>query len=103
MVAKPSDWEKYYTGSGKEKAFKRKYSYSDRWRYYAGEPAVRREIEKLFASLDSTDIPLGIISQYLPVQYERIRNGSLQPKARAMAKDKVKEIIEKYCRASGLI
>ncbi len=100
MVQSPENWEKYYSGTTEEKAFKRKYSYSDRWRYYSNEPRVQQEIDKLFASLDAVDIPLNIISQYLPVQYEGIRSGRLEPKAKAMAKDKIREIISKYYSAA---
>ena len=40
MVAQPKYWEPYYGGTEAERALARKYSFSDRLRYYWPEPAI---------------------------------------------------------------
>ena len=47
-------------------------------------------------NLSTTPIPLTLVSQYLPVQYKRIRAGLLERKPEALVKDKIKEILEDY-------
>mgnify|MGYP003320886004 CR=1 FL=1 len=93
MVDDPKNWCKYYHGTPKEQAISRKYSYSDRCRYYLCNPAVESAIEKLFANLDSMDIPMGMLKQYLPYQYIRVRDGRVQKRARDLVKDNVVMIV----------
>jgi len=40
MLARPKWWEGYYEGDDREKALARRYSYSDRLRYYWPDPAI---------------------------------------------------------------
>ena len=47
MVSNPEHWVKYYHGSTAEKAFKRRYSLSDRIRYYWTHPAVEQALESV--------------------------------------------------------
>lgn len=96
MVSKPKNWSVYYKGDEKEIALKRKYSLSDRCRYYMADPSVQEAIEKLFKNIDSVHIPFGLLHQYLPTQYIKVRDGSLPLIARELAKDKVIERIEDY-------
>ena len=92
-------WEKYYRGTQEHKKLMRKYSYSDRWRYYAGDAAVKEAVDALFESFDKKRIPLPLISQFLPGQYETIRNRSTSFSAEELAKENIKFIIDKYYRA----
>ena len=48
------------------------------------------------ANLSTTPIPITLISQYLPVQYKRIRAGLVKIEPEALVKDKIKEILEDY-------
>lgn len=96
MVANPKDWQKYYKGTEKEQALSRKYSYSDRCRYYLCDPEVNAAMERLFSNLDWLDIPMGMLKQYLPYQYIRVRDGRVQKKARELVKDNVVMIVEDY-------
>ena len=47
MMENPKYFKKYYYGTEKEIAYKRKYSFSDRCRYYYADPEVQAAIEKL--------------------------------------------------------
>lgn len=96
MIRDARNWEIYYKGTDEEVALKRKYSLSDRSRYYMSDPVVQAAIEKLFDNIDSVHVPLGLLHQYLPTQYIKVRDGSLPLKARELAKDKIIERIEDY-------
>ena len=43
--------------------------FSDRSRYYTSLPGIANAVRKLFSNLDSVDIPLGMLHQYMPLQY----------------------------------
>ncbi|MBR6901918.1 MAG: class II D-tagatose-bisphosphate aldolase, non-catalytic subunit, partial [Synergistaceae bacterium] len=79
-----------------DKRLARKYSYSDRCRYYFSLPEIKSAIEKLFANIDSVEIPAGMLRQYMPRQYQRVRDGLLSVKAAALVKDFVVVCAEDY-------
>lgn len=96
MLEKPENWQKYYHGSDQEKHLARKYSYSDRCRYYFSLPEIKAATEKLFANLDNVRIPAGLLRQYMPRQYQRVRDGLLRLRAKELAKDFVVYCAEDY-------
>ncbi|MGI6722066.1 MAG: class II D-tagatose-bisphosphate aldolase non-catalytic subunit [Anaerovoracaceae bacterium] len=96
MTEDPKEWEKYYYGDERQLKIQRKYSFSDRSRYYTSLPEVVDSMNRLFANLDSIEIPVMMIHQYLPLQYPKVRDGALEPKARELAKDNVKILVEDY-------
>lgn len=96
MLANPSNWQKHYHGTDEEKRIARKYSYSDRCRYYFSQPELQASIAKLFANIDSVEIPAGLMSQFMPVQYRKVVDGRLVAKARNLAKDYVVECANDY-------
>ncbi len=102
MLANPKNWQKHYHGSDAEKYIARKYSYSDRCRYYFSLPEIKSAIAKLFANIDSTDVPAGMLRQYMPRQYQRVRDGKLAMKASALAKDCVVALCEDYNYAASI-
>lgn len=96
MLADPGNWQKHYHGTEEELAFARKYSFSDRCRYYMGEPDVTAAIDKLFANLSEKGIPMTILHQYMPLQYEKVIRGKLKADARSLAKDGVVQFMLDY-------
>ena len=58
MLEDDSNWKKHYKGEELEKRLLRKYSFSDRCRYYFSIPVVEQAIIKLFNNLDNTGIPM---------------------------------------------
>ena len=96
MLENPANWQKHYHGSDEEKRIARKYSYSDRCRYYFSLPEIKAAIEKLFANIDSVEVPAGMLSQYMPNQYKKVRDGLLPMKARELAKDCVAVLADDY-------
>ena len=96
MMENPGNWQKHYHGNDKELYIKRKYSFSDRCRYYFALPEIQEAIEKLIENIDSVDIPLGLLHQYMPLQYVKVRDGKLAKEGRALLLDSVNEITETY-------
>ena len=96
MIANPANWQKHYHGSDDDKRIARKYSYSDRCRYYFSLPEIKAAITKLFANMDSVEVPAGMLSQFMPRQYRGVRDGRLPMKAAALVKDCVAECTEDY-------
>ena len=96
MLDNPKYWEPYYVGTEEEKYLKRRYSLSDRCRYYYADAKIQKAIKKLFKNLDSIHIPRGLLRQYLPVQYIKIMDGKLRSRAEDIVKDKVVETVEDY-------
>jgi len=99
MLAEPGQWEGYYPGSKDEQRLARRYSYSDRLRYYWPDAEVHAAQERLLTNLAAVELPLPLISAYLPDQYSRIRRGELVPEPRALVIDHVRDVLRTYARA----
>jgi D-tagatose-1,6-bisphosphate aldolase subunit GatZ/KbaZ len=65
MVKHPEHWQKYYRGNEKEQAFKRKYSLSDRVRYYWVQPEVQKAFGRLMENLGEKVLPYSLLSQFV--------------------------------------
>jgi D-tagatose-1,6-bisphosphate aldolase subunit GatZ/KbaZ len=65
MVKQPEHWKKYYHGTQPEQAFKRKYSLSDRARYYWPEPEVQNAFNRLRNNLGDKVLPYSLLSQFV--------------------------------------
>ena len=96
MLANPENWRKHYHGSELDKFLARKYSYSDRCRYYFSLPEIKSAINKLFANIDSVEIPAGMLRQFMPRQYKLVRDNLLDLKADSLVKNFVASCTEDY-------
>lgn len=96
MLQNPANWQKHYHGTKEQLAIKRKYSFSDRCRYYFAQPQMQEAVQKLFANLRETEIPISMLRQYMPQQYIKVRDGVLPMEPRALAKDCVVHLVEDY-------
>jgi D-tagatose-1,6-bisphosphate aldolase subunit GatZ/KbaZ len=75
MLRHPQHWQNHYHGSPDEQAFARKFSRSDRIRYYWTYPEVQAALGKLILNLEGVDIPMSWLSQVAPKVFERIQTG----------------------------
>jgi D-tagatose-1,6-bisphosphate aldolase subunit GatZ/KbaZ len=96
MLDNPKDWEKYYSGTAEEQYFKRKYSYSDRSRYYLANREVTKAFEKLLANLSHIDIPITILSQYMPQQALKVRQGQIEKDPYSLILSRITDLIDEY-------
>ena len=100
MIENPCSWKKYYHGNETQIMLKRKYSFSDRCRYYLPDDMVQKSLGILINNINSHEIPLNVLEQYLPVQYRHIRDGKLAMEAEAIIKDRIKDTINDYLYAT---
>lgn len=99
MLAEPAAWKAHFHGAPEELDRFLKYSYSDRIRYYWSRKQARASVARLFANLGGARISLGLLSQYLPVQYHQVREGALSLDPEALALSKISECTSKYAAA----
>ncbi len=96
MVKNPKNWEKYYHGKKEKVDFCRKFSFSDRIRYYLPLPEVMRAMEVMIHNLKEYPVPMTLLSQYLPNQYRKVRDGKLGNQPELWIVDKIKELLDDY-------
>jgi D-tagatose-1,6-bisphosphate aldolase subunit GatZ/KbaZ len=101
MTDDPRHWRKYYGSTGAQLLLDQQYSLSDRIRYYWPQSAVEAALVKLIANLDANPPPLALLSQYLPAGYRAVREGRLEPRARALAMHHVSQVLQQYASACG--
>lgn len=93
-------WGGYYQGREADMRYARAFSFSDRARYYLPAPRVSAALSTLLSNLDREGIPMALLSQYLPVQYQRVRDGQLSPRAEDLLMDHVGDWIDDYLYAT---
>ena len=102
MMGNPKYWMRYYSGNEVKQSFSRKFSLSDRIRYYWAEPKVVAALEKLIQNLSEIDIPLSLISQYLPDQYRALRNGEIDYSLSELIYHRILKVLNDYAYATNL-
>lgn len=71
MLVEPEQWENYYGGDPQTQRILRRYSHSDRIRYYWADSEIQIARSHLMSNLADRDTPLPLLSQHLPNQYSR--------------------------------
>lgn len=100
MLDNPSNWEKHYHGTRADISLSMTFSYSDRCRYYMSDSRVDEAVEILVKNINNAKLPLTLISQYMPGQYQHLRNDkNLTLSAEWLIKDKIKDLINDYIYA----
>jgi D-tagatose-1,6-bisphosphate aldolase subunit GatZ/KbaZ len=99
MLAEPEHWQKYYPGDGATQAYKRKYSFSDRSRYYWPNEKIQNAVAKLVSNLKENPISLSLLSQYMPNQYNAVSAGTIANDVGAIIIDRIQDVIGIYARA----
>ena len=100
MLVQPGYWEKYYPGNVNAQANARKYSFSDRSRYYWPNREVQNAVQRLLGNFGDQAIPLMALSQYLPEQYKNIRAGFIPNDSLAIIQDKLFTVLDVYGAAA---
>jgi D-tagatose-1,6-bisphosphate aldolase subunit GatZ/KbaZ len=101
MLHEPAHWKRYYARSEPYAQFARKYSFSDRSRYYWPDPDVQEALSRLLHNLEAYPVPLTLLSQFLPEQYQRVRAGMLQNSPVDLIHDKIRSVLADYAYACG--
>jgi D-tagatose-1,6-bisphosphate aldolase subunit GatZ/KbaZ len=64
MLRQPQHWQKYYGGHETRRAFKRRYSLSDRIRYYWAQPEVQHALHRLLHNLGDSALPDSLLKEF---------------------------------------
>lgn len=102
MLENPKDWQDYYEGNELDKELARKYSFSDRSRYYLSKSEIESCINNLFRNIDSYDLPLGMIKQYFPNAFMKILEDNYPIDSKSLVKSNIIDVIEDYFDATKI-
>ena len=102
MLAKPKYWASHYHCEAEQQRILRRYSYSDRLRYYWTEPPVQHAVAKLLANLGRTRIPETLLSAMLPEEYLALRQGSIAAEALPIVLHRIRRSLMPYAAACRL-
>ena len=69
-------------------------------RYDLPDPEVQESMALLLGNLATTEIPLTLISQYMPIQYRHIQEGKIRNTAEDLLKNRVMDCINDYLFAT---
>ena len=101
MLMNPQHWASHYAGNAGQQARLRHFSLSDRVRYYWTEPNVVSAVQELFAFVDGHDLPLSLVSQYLPQHVLPLSRGELGTSAGELCRAHVRLALTPYADACG--
>ena len=99
MCEAPQHWQKYYHGNESEQRFSRCFSFSDRMRYYWPDSVINQAQATLFRNLSRVDIPLPLLSQYMPQQFQHLREGLISSDPKALVLDTIRQVLRAYSQA----
>ena len=102
MVRDPRHWGKYYSGARDQQSFKRKYSFSDRVRYYWPDKSIDKAKNRLIDNLRGNRLPLSLISQFMPSLFPDVLDGKLGNDPLELIATYIRIICRMYARACGL-
>jgi D-tagatose-1,6-bisphosphate aldolase subunit GatZ/KbaZ len=95
LMQQPKYWERYYHGNEGELAFARRFSLSDRCRYYLEDEQIKTAIARLVANINAKPIPFGLISQYFSAQKEAAL-ACQAVSAEWLIKERIRDVIRTY-------
>lgn len=96
LMSNDKYWKNYYHGSEQDIAYARKFSLSDRCRYYLEDEGLKASIKRLIANIDAVDLPYGLVSQYFPQNKEKVVCSKQKVTASMLIKEHIKAEIRNY-------
>lgn len=99
MQQSPKNWQRFYQVDKTKQQLYRRFSFSDRIRYYWGQQVNQDAVEKLFNNLQKHPIPLPLLSQYMPLQYLAVRNDGLENTPKSLVLHHVMQVTNRYAAA----
>lgn len=103
MLAHPEHWVSHYHGGPEVQRLARRFSLSDRIRYYWPRPPVQAALGRLLENLGQREIPLSLISQFLPEQSRRIQMEGISREPKVLIRDKIGEVLRGYRYACSTV
>jgi len=99
MQQYPKNWQRFYQVEQSLQQLYRRFSFSDRIRYYWGKQGNQSAVERLFCNLQQQPIPLPLLSQYMPLQYLAVRNKTLENNPKALVIHHIMQVTSRYADA----
>lgn len=93
-------WKDHYQGSADTVRLEQRFSYSDRVRYYWANSSLREAERTLCANIAEHGVPMPLLSQYMPKQYDLVREGLLENTPSALLFEAVGDVLDTYARAA---
>jgi D-tagatose-1,6-bisphosphate aldolase subunit GatZ/KbaZ len=103
MQTDPVHWRDFYRGDEARVRLARRFSFSDRIRYYWPRPEVEEALGRLLENLERHAVPLPLLSQHLPGPYRAVRERGITPLPRDLIRLRIREVIDVYLRACSPI
>ncbi|MBE0377284.1 D-tagatose-bisphosphate aldolase, class II, non-catalytic subunit [Pseudoalteromonas prydzensis] len=95
----PKNWQRFYQVDSSLQKLYRRFSFSDRIRYYWGQQGNQNAVETLFNNLQKQPIPLPLLSQYMPLQYLAVRNNGLENSPKSLVLHHIMQVTSRYADA----
>lgn len=105
MLDEPKYWEQYYHPRHSQSMVDLHYSLSDRIRYYWPQDRIVAALRQLIGQLSACRLPLGMLSQYFPLQYRRVVAGECRADPHSLIMDKIQDVLRDYaygCRPQAV-
>jgi D-tagatose-1,6-bisphosphate aldolase subunit GatZ/KbaZ len=99
MLNHPGSWNKFYPIDGENLKLYRHYSFSDRIRYYWPNERIQASVNTLIRNLTDKAIPMPLLSQFMPCQYNAVLNGQIKNTPKALIIHKIMEVTNLYSQA----
>ena len=99
LLDDPKYWKAYYGEKHSTILTNLHFSFSDRIRYYWTDERIQSSIDKLCDNLSEIDIPLSVLSQFMPKQYLEVSAGKLAPTPNELIVNKIQEVVGQYSNA----
>jgi D-tagatose-1,6-bisphosphate aldolase subunit GatZ/KbaZ len=99
MLLHPEHWVKHYHGTSERQRLLRRYSYSDRIRYYWTQPEIQAAVIALMSNLEEVAIPETLLSAAMPPEYLAVRAGCLQATPHELVIHRIQQAILPYAAA----
>lgn len=99
MCDEPGYWQNHYPAVEPQARVFRRFSYSDRIRYYWPHPLLQEAVGKLLRNLEGAEIPLPLLSQHLPGACEQVSDESLSSDPKELLIHHVMNVTRTYSEA----
>ena len=102
MVSEPTHWRNHYPDTEPQGRLLRRFSYSDRIRYYWPHPEVASAVNRMIENLDRVSIPPPVLSQFFPHVYADVRSGVVKPTSRELIINHIMAVSAMYSEACNM-
>ncbi len=102
MLANPQYWKSYFKGDEEALRLARKYSFSDRSRYYWPQPQVAAALQRLVDNLTAYPAPVSMLSQFMPAQAELVLARVISKDPAELIRNRILDVIDHYAYACGM-